>query len=171
MTLAPERTPRCSQSDNVVTRQRTVAYARGTEAFSSGGAMDDERDKRPNGDDAARWRQICLRFHDLRRGAREFGLDGSLEKLTKDPVGDLAGWLELDKQIQIKKEQTLGVAMPMIDLAADLSKQGIGYGDDRPRPYVCPDHRCTRRDPALFGEPPSCDLLDREMIKEDGEPD
>lgn len=131
--------------------------------------MDDERDQRRSADDAARWRQICLRFHDLRRDAREFRLGDRFDALTKDPVGDLAGWSELSKQIQLRKEQALGVAMPMIDLAAELSRQGIGHGADRPRQYVCPGNRCSREERALFGEPPLCDLLDRKMIEAGGQ--
>ncbi|GAB1818586.1 hypothetical protein [Herbidospora sp. RD11066] len=121
-------------------------------------------------DEAGQWRQICLRFHDLRRGARRSGLGARFDALDRDPDSRLTDWLELAEQIRAKEVQTLGVAMPMIDLAAALSRQGIGHGDDRPRDYVCPDRRCVRREEPLLGEAPRCDLRNDKMIKDDDPP-
>jgi hypothetical protein len=128
--------------------------------------MVDEGDRPDDVDPTGQWGQICLRFHDLRRGAREFGWGDRFRTLSERPGGDLAEWLILAENIRVRKQQVLGVAMQSIDdHVAELARRGIAEDDQRSREYVCPDGRCSRRAAALFDEAPTCELLGRPMEK------
>ncbi|MET0496188.1 MAG: hypothetical protein ABW000_23940 [Actinoplanes sp.] len=128
--------------------------------------MVDERRPPADVDPPGQWGQLCLRFHDLRRGAREFGWGDRFRKLAAASDGDLAEWLTLAEDIRVRREEALGVAMHSIDeYVAELARRGIAEQDERSRDYVCPDGRCPRRALALFDEAPTCDLLGQPMIK------
>jgi len=128
--------------------------------------MVDERHDPADGDPAAQWRQICLRFHDLRRGAIEFGLSDRFRELAGGDGGGLAEWLALAEEIRLRQQRALGVVMGSIDdHIAELARRGIAEDDQRSRDYVCPDGRCSRRESALFGGAPACEVQNGDMIK------
>jgi hypothetical protein len=124
-------------------------------------------------DDAVSWAQICLEFHDLRRGAnRHLLVDRFRALLAASRAGadQLKDWLAFRKEIIDRDDEEEQYARNHFDgnVLDSVDLFGIGFDETDAQEYVCPTRcptrQCARRAAALFGEPPPCDLRDRPMV-------
>jgi hypothetical protein len=121
-------------------------------------------------DDTVSWAQICLEFHDLRRGANRHrvlvGRFRALLAASRAGADQLKDWLAFRKEIRDRDGEEEQYARNHFDgnVLDSLDVFGIGLDEPDTQEYVCPTGQCARRAAALFGGPPPCDLRDRPMV-------
>jgi hypothetical protein len=116
--------------------------------------------------DAQGWATVCREFDAIRRDATRYGLAGVYRALEGDAGRDpdrLPEWLELRRQIWEcrRHEERYGKYPFDDDLDAELCRFGIP--DRAPVTYVCPARRCSRKEPALGRDVPTCGIFERPM--------
>jgi hypothetical protein len=120
--------------------------------------------------EAARWADLCERFHDIRQRAYAHGLEERWRSLAGAPPqspGLLAGWRELAQEVERLDE---GQDDWAVRHGEDDTTQNAedddwwdGWGGPADR-FECPAVRCGRT--ASYGLlPPRCWLFDRKMTR------
>lgn len=136
-------------------------------------------------DQAAQWRSLCERFHEIRLGAYRHDLIDAWQQVAKAPPdtpGKLAAWQQLEEQIQLLDDEELdnavrGVAFGASNDASNDSSNdssndtGDDDWDDWGDEYSCPAGKCDRRVRSFLGIPPRCELFRSEMTQLRAEPD
>jgi hypothetical protein len=131
-----------------------------------------------NGDPAAQWRLMCERFHEIRLGASRHNVLETWQRLANadpDDPGTLAGWRQLDEQIQHLDEQESQDAVRYGGESGDEDNAAEGddwddwdwWGDN----YGCPMGRCDRKARSFLGAAPRCELFGAEMTPLPAKPD
>jgi hypothetical protein len=113
---------------------------------------------------AAQWRSLCERFYEIRSAAYRHNLVDAWHQLVQaDPEAPdkLAAWQRLAGQIKLLDERESACVVrggPEDDSTA--IDDWDGWGDE----YVCPVHKCDRRERSFVDTPPRCELFHTAMI-------